>query len=96
VFGLELVLDEVVTQRTPPQLKVWETVGTPRLLVIGRYRMGVNITPADGGTRLHVFIDYDWPTGRTTYWLGRLCGGLYAKWCVTQMLSDASVHCASA
>jgi hypothetical protein len=96
VFGLELVLDEVVTRREPPFIKVWETVGTPKLLVIGSYVMGVKVAAADGGSRLEVFIDYGLPTGWFTYWLGRLLGGVYAKWCVTQMLAGASAHFAAA
>jgi hypothetical protein len=35
VFGVSVYLDEVVTRRDPPANKVWETVGAPRLLVIG-------------------------------------------------------------
>jgi hypothetical protein len=96
VFGFRLFLDEVVTRREPPFVKVWETVGTPRLLVIGMYSMGVHITPADRGSRLRVFIDYDFPTGWATYWFGRLFGPFYARWCVTQMLSGASSQFASA
>jgi Polyketide cyclase / dehydrase and lipid transport len=92
VFGIRLFLDEVVTRRTPPTEKVWETVGAPRLLVIGPYRMGVQIRPMAGCSRLHVFIDYDIPAGWVTRWLGRLFGGVYAKWCVAQMLSGTSKH----
>lgn len=95
VLGLRLSLDEVVTRRDPPSDKVWETVGTPRLLVIGAYRMGVHIEPEGGGSRLQVFIDYDLPTGWATYWLGRLFGGVYARWCVRQMLTGASARFAA-
>ena len=42
ILGLKLSLDEVVTERDPPARKVWETVGVPRLLVIGPYRMGLS------------------------------------------------------
>ena len=87
VFGVSLYLDEVVTRRDPPTNKVWETVGAPRLLVIGAYSMGVQITPERGGSRLRVFIDYRLPDGPVTYWLGWLFGGLYARWCVDQMLT---------
>lgn len=87
VFGVPLYLDEVVTRRDPPNGKAWETVGTPKLLVIGAYSMGVQITPEPAGTRLRVFIDYRLPDGPLTYWLGRLFGGLYARWCVDQMLT---------
>ena len=87
VFGVSLYLDEVVTRRDPPTNKVWETVGAPRLLVIGAYSMGVQITPERGGSRLRAFIDYQLPDGPVTYWLGWLFGGLYARWCVDQMLT---------
>jgi len=95
VFGIRVFLDEVVTRRDPPFDKAWETVGAPRLLVIGAYRMGFQITPERNGSRLRVFIDYDLPTGWATYWLGVLFGGVYANWCVAQMLSDALRHFAS-
>ena len=34
VLGLELSVDEKVVERTPPYRKAWETVGSPKLLVI--------------------------------------------------------------
>ena len=92
VFGVPLYLDQVVTRRSPPHEKVWETVGTPRLLVIGHYEMGVHVTPAEGGSQLRVFIDYDLPTAWLAYWLGWVFGPVYARWCVSQMLSGAAAH----
>ena len=92
VFGIRLFLDEVVTRRDPPTHKVWETVGVPKVLVIGSYRMGVEISPERQGSRLRVFIDFDLPTGWATHWLGRLFGSLYARWCVRQMLTGAAKH----
>jgi hypothetical protein len=35
VFGISLFVDEIVTERDPPYRKIWETLGTPKLLVIG-------------------------------------------------------------
>ena len=92
VFGIRLSLDEVVTRRRPPTDKVWETVGAPRLMVIGSYTMGIQVTPESDGSRLRVFIDYNLPTGWATHWLGFLFGGLYARWCVQQMITGASKH----
>ena len=89
VFGIHVYLDEVVTRRDPPIDKVWETVGVPRLLVIGAYRMGVQITPVRRGSRMRVFIDYELPKGWATYWLGFLFSRFYAKWCIDQMLTGA-------
>jgi Polyketide cyclase / dehydrase and lipid transport len=89
VFGIRLYLDEVVTRRDPPINKVWETVGVPRLLVIGAYKMGVEITPVRDGSRMRVFIDYELPKGWVNSWLGFLFGRFYAKWCIDRMLEGA-------
>lgn len=85
-FGITLFLDEVITHREPPQVKIWETVGTPRLLVIGHYRMKVKIEPQENRVLLRVSIDYNLPI--TTAWLGKLFSWYYAKWCVQQMIKD--------
>lgn len=95
VLGLELSLDEVVTERAPPRRKAWETVGSPRLLVIGPYRMGFEVTQAGSGSTLRVFIDYAFPTAWPGRWLGRVFGGYYARWCTQSMVNDAARQFAS-
>ena len=95
VLGLELSLDEVVTEREPPIRKVWETVGSPRLLVIGSYRMGFEVMPRGSGSQLRVFIDYALPSSWSARWLGRLFGGYYAQWCTQRTVNDAAEHLAS-
>ena len=89
-FGITLFLDEVVIYREPPYMKVWETVGEPKLLVIGHYRMKVKIEPWEEGSLLGVSIDYDLPT--VNVWLGKLFSGFYAKWCAQQMIKDVCNH----
>lgn len=86
-FGIGLTLDEVITRYEPPYLKTWETVGTPKLLVIGHYIMGIEIKPENTNSLLRVFIDYDLP--KKNAWLGRLFSTAYAKWCVQQMIKGA-------
>jgi hypothetical protein len=69
VLGVRLSPEEIVTEHTPPTRKVWATVGTPRLLVVGAYQMGFVIAPAEDGANrasadavtLTVFIDYALP-----------------------------------
>lgn len=92
VLGLPLALDETVTEREPPVLKAWETNGEPRLLVIGRYRMGFRIAPAAGGSALAVFIVYALPARGLPRLLGRLLARSYARWCCERMLADAVAH----
>lgn len=90
VLGIPLAVEEAVTERTPPERKVWETLGTPRLLVIGSYRMGFEIArAAERRSRLRVFIAYALPEPAPARWLGRVLGGAYARWCVDRMLRDA-------
>jgi hypothetical protein len=89
VLGVALSVEEVVSEHRSPRRKVWETIGTPRLLVVGAYRMGFELTPRGEHAELRVFIDYELPAGLMTRWLGRLLGPVYAKWCTEQMVADA-------
>jgi hypothetical protein len=89
-FGLDVYLEEVIAERAPPRRKTWHTLGVPKLIVMGAYRMGYELAPTAGGTRLRVFIDYDLPErGR---WLGRLFGRAYARWCTRRIVADTSRH----
>lgn len=88
ILGIELALDEVITERIPPLRKAWETVGSPRLLVIGSYCMGFNIETRGHASLLRVFIDYEIPTTP----LGWLFGRYYARWCTKSMVADAFQH----
>ena len=91
-FGIPLSLDEIVTVRNPPQRKVWETTGSPNLVVIGHDRMGFDIMPSGRGSVLRVFIDYALPLRPFGWWLGYLFARRYAAWCTNQMVEDALNH----
>lgn len=92
VLSIPIWVEEAVTERTPPLRKVWETKGAPRLLVIGHYRIGYEITPQDNSSALRVFIDYALPHTLPARWLGKMFGALYARWCTDRMTSDAARH----
>ena len=83
VLGIPLDLDEVVVERVPPWEKAWGTVGVPRLLVIGRYRMGFEVLWHEAGVAFRTFIDYELPGQHRC--LGYLLGEMYARWCVDQL-----------
>ncbi len=84
IFGVALFLDEVITRYEPPRIKEWETVGDPRLIVIGQYRMKIEVEPRGDISVFRVSIDYKLPIKNP--WLGKLFGTMYAKWCVRQMI----------
>lgn len=88
VLGLALDAECVVVERIVPRLKQWQTVGRPRLLVIGPYRMAVRIEPYDAGSRVAVAIDYALPSALWERLLGRALAAPYARWCVRQMARD--------
>ena len=90
VLGIPLGVAGVITRHEPPRYKAWETVGMPRLLVIGAYRMALEITPVDAISRVRVSIDYDLPDRGISRWLGKLLGRWYARWCVDRMVGDAA------
>lgn len=92
VFGVELSVEEIVVERDPPRLKVWETTGVPKLLVIGHYRMGFELSAQGKGSMLRVFIEYALPEHAPARWLGPLFGRYYASWCTQKMVDDAVDH----
>lgn len=92
VMGVPLSLEEVITERQAPSMKVWETIGTPNLLVLANYRMGFDLTRRGDSSLLRVFIDYSLPSRAPGSWLGRMLGGVYARWCTKQMAHDAAMH----
>lgn len=92
-LGLALEVEEVVTERSPPSRKYWETRGSPRLLVIADYRMGFEIASlAAERCRLRVFIEYNRADTMLGRILGPLLAPLYARWCIKRMADDASAH----
>jgi len=94
VLGAPLFVEEVVTVHQAPVRKVWETIGTPHLFVIGRYRMSFELVPRGRMASLRVAIDYDLPAHGVARVLGKLFGRLYARWCMRRMTIDAVQHVA--
>ncbi len=92
LMGIRLSLEEVITQRQASTMKVWETIGTPKLLVIAHYRMGFELTRNGASSLVRVFIDYSLPTKPPESWLGYCLGAVYARWCTKQMVMGAARH----
>ena len=86
---LDLLVEEKVIERERPVRKIWETQGSPRLIIIGNYRMGFEIEGEGETSRLRVFIDYDHAPSLIGRTLGALFAPIYARWCVRRMAGDA-------
>ena len=85
MLGLVLDVECVVVKRIPNEVKEWETVGAPRLLVIGPYRMAVRIVPHEEVCATSIAIDYALPSQAWERVLAGAFGRMYARWCVRQM-----------
>jgi Polyketide cyclase / dehydrase and lipid transport len=92
IFGVQISVEERVIERIPPRRKVWETTGSPQLVVIEHYRMGIDISPQGKDSTLRVFIEYSLPAKVPARWLGILFGRYYARWCTRRMTDDAVKH----
>jgi len=92
MLGIDLFVECVIVNRTPGVIKEWETVGTPRLLVIGPYRMGVRMAPHESGSKVTVSIDYALPEAFKSRVLATVLGPVYARWCVRQMARDIAAR----
>ena len=92
MLGLTLSVECVVVKRVPNQAKEWETVGAPRLLVIGPYRVSVRIGPHDENCVVTIAIDYAMPSAGWERLLACAFGRLYARWCVGQMTRDLAAR----
>ena len=90
VLGIDLFVEEIVTAHDVPIRKVWETIGIPRLVVIGPYRMSFDLNRSERGSRLCVAIDYELPPRGAGRVLGWLFGRAYARWCTRRMVHDAA------
>ncbi|MDI4635237.1 SRPBCC family protein [Pelomonas sp. V22] len=91
-LGLALTAEERVIERQVPKRKTWQTVGTPRLILLTAYRMGFDLRPRNTCTRARISIDYSLPESGAMAWLARWLGPAYARWCVDRMIGDAAAR----
>jgi len=89
-MGLPIDFTVVVTKWIEGKERIWETIGDPKVIVIGWFQMFLNLTQTDGKTSATLGITYDQPRGLLGKLLCVLLGPWYAKWCLHSMLEDAA------
>jgi hypothetical protein len=88
VMGMDIDFTETVTKWIENQERVWETIGDPKLLIMGGYAMNFNVRPSNWGTRLTFGIKYSYPKSAFWKFIAFLLGDWYAKWCLKNMAKD--------
>ena len=89
MLGFELDFTVVVTKWIENFEKVWETIGTPKLIILGWYLMRLKTEPVTEGTLASLEIQYTRPDGFFYKFLSILFARWYAEWCLARMMSDS-------
>lgn len=84
VFGRSLSLEEVITKREVPYIKTWETVGTPKFLIVGKYQYTVRVESKDHGSFLNISFDFSPP--KKSGWFRLFLSNIYSKMCAGEMV----------
>ena len=89
-LGIELSVKEHIVELVPYKKKVWQTFGRQKMIIINQYQMGFYLEELAEKTKLNVFIKYTLPPKGIKKILGKLLSKAYAKWCVDQIINDAT------
>lgn len=89
VLGMRMEFTCEVSEWKKNERKVWRTVGTPRLLIIGPYEMGFTVADGTDATTVDVWISYELPRSIGGRVLGALLATSYARWCARSVAEGA-------
>lgn len=89
MMGIPMDFTVEVTKWIPNKEKVWETVGTPKLIIYSGYRMELHVSSLAEGAKAVLSISYERPAAWFNKVLSYLLADLYCNWCLKKMLSDA-------
>ncbi len=93
VLGLPIDFTETVTHWKENEEKVWETIGSPQMIILGWYRMRLTTEPNENGTLASLEIQYMPPKGFFYNLLSAVSARRYADWCLSKMLGDTKKAC---
>lgn len=90
-MGLKMDFTVEVTKWLPGEEKVWETIGSPELIIYSWYRMHLRLTKFLAGTSAELSISYEKPNGLLYRLLSFLFADWYCRWCLKHMLEDGKM-----
>jgi len=88
MMGIKMDFTVEVTKWIPGVEKIWETIGTPQLIIYSWYRMALKLTAREEGTEATMSIAYEKPKGFFNRILCFLFADWYCRWCLKSMLGD--------
>lgn len=87
VMGMRIDITEKITTWIENREKIWETIGRPKIILLGWYRMILKTSAVKEGTLTSLQIDFTPPEGFFYRILYSLFSGWYCNWCLTNMLN---------
>ena len=92
MMGFSMDFTVVVTKWITDQEKIWETVGTAKMIILKWYRMGLVISNEGQNTKAELSIAYTTPDNIFLRFISFFLAPWYANWCLNNMLKDSKKH----
>lgn len=89
IMGLRMDFTVVVTTWIKDSEKVWETIGTAKMIILSWYRMRLFLSPEGTNTLTELSIDYTLPKNIFFKVIAFFLAPWYANWCLDNMLQDS-------
>jgi hypothetical protein len=91
MMGMAIDFTQSVTHWVPDHEKTWATFSGAKIIVYSWYRMGFKLKETYEGTYVRLFISYERPKSFFFRILSFLFAGIYARWCLRNMLRDTKI-----
>lgn len=89
MMGLTMDFTIIVSKWITDKEKVWETIGTAKMIILEWYQMRLVISPEGLNTRAELSITYTRPKNLFFKFISFFLAPLYAHWCLNNMLADS-------
>ena len=88
MFGLTMDFTIAVTKWIKNKEKIWGTIGKPKMIILGWYKMRLVVSPEEYNTKATLSISYTKPKNIFFRVISFFLAPWYANWCLTNMLQD--------
>ena len=89
MLGYSMDFTVAVTKWIKDKEKVWETIGTARVMIFCWYQMRLLLSTLNDGTLAELSISYERATEPMGAFLSLIFAPWYANWCLKNMLEDS-------
>jgi hypothetical protein len=89
MMGFKMDFTVIVTKWIKDKEKIWETVGTAKMIILKWYQMRLVISPEGQNTKAELSIAYTKPDNIFFRFIAFFLAPWYANWCLKNMLYDS-------